>query len=100
MRRLTTPEHRFVLQVEPSLINKIRITYSQENQIVLTKENEDIILENNVATTRLTQEETKKFKEGKEVEIQVRILTLGNNALASEIIKIEVKKVLDEEVMV
>lgn len=100
MRRLTTPEHRFTLQIDPSVINKIRITYAQNNAIVLTKENDDVSLDGNVATVKLTQEETKKFTADKEVEIQVRVLTLGNDALASDIIKVDVQKVLDDEVMV
>lgn len=100
MRRLTTPEHKFTLQIDPSVISKIRITYAQNNAIVLTKENGDVSLDGNVATVKLTQEETKKFVADKEVEIQARVLTLGGDALASEIIKVDVQKVLDDEVMV
>ena len=37
MRRLTTPEHKFELQIDPYVIGKIRITYAQNNAIVLTK---------------------------------------------------------------
>ena len=100
MWRLTTPEHRFTLQLDPSAISKIRITYAQNNAIVLTKEGEGVSLDGNVARVKLTQEETKKFTAEKEVEIQVRVLTLGNDALASDIIKVDVQKVLDDEVMV
>ncbi len=100
MRRLTTPEHKFTLQIDPSVIGKIRITYAQNNAIVLTKEGNAVSLDGNVAKVKLTQEETKKFAADKEVEIQVRVLTLGNDALASDIIKVDVKKVLDDEVMV
>ena len=99
MRRLTTPEHKFTLQVDPSVINKVRITYAQNNVVVLTKEGNDVSLDGNIARVKLTQEETKKFTADKEVEIQVRVLTLGGDALASDIIKVDVKKVLDDEVM-
>lgn len=100
MRRLTTPEHKFTLQIDPSVISKVRIIYAQNNAIVLTKEGEDVSLDGNVAKVKLTQDETKKFTADKEVEIQVRVLTLGGDALASDIIKVDVKKVLDDEVMV
>lgn len=100
MRRLTTPEHKFTLQTDPSAISKVRITYAQNNAIVLTKQDGDVSLNGNVATVKLTQDETKKFIADKEVEIQVRVLTLGGDALASEIIKVDVQKVLDDEVMV
>ena len=99
MRRLTTPEHKFTLQIDPSVIDKIRITYAQNNVIILTKEGNDVSIDDNIAKVKLTQEETKKFTAGKEAEIQVRVLTLGNDALASDIIKIDVTKVLDDEVM-
>ena len=99
MRRLTTPEHKFTLQIDPSVIDKIRITYAQNNVIILTKEGHDVSIDDNIAKVKLTQEETKKFTAGKEAEIQVRVLTLGNDALASDIIKIDVTKVLDDEVM-
>ena len=99
MRRLTTPEHKFTLQIDPSVIGKIRITYAQNNAIILTKEGNDVSLDGNIAKVKLTQEETKKFTAGKEAEIQVRVLTLGNDALASDIISVDVKKVLDDEVM-
>lgn len=100
MRRLTTPEHKFTLQTDPSAISKVRITCAQNNAIVLTKQGGDVSLNGNVATVKLTQDETKKFIADKEVEIQVRVLTLGADALASEIIKVDVQKVLDDEVMV
>ena len=99
MRRLTTPEHKFTLQIDSSIINKIRITYAQDNAIVLTKQDQDVFLDANVAKVKLTQEETKKFVSGKEVEIQVRVITLGGDALASDIIKVDVQKVLDDEVI-
>lgn len=99
MRRLTTPEHKFTLQIDPSVISKIRITYAQNNAIILTKEDDAVSLDGNIARVKLTQEETKKFTADKEVEIQVRVLTLGNDALASDIIKVDVKKVLDDEVI-
>lgn len=100
MRRLTTPEHKFTLQIDPSVISKVRITYAQNNAIVLNKEGDAVSIDGNIARVKLTQEETKKFVADKEVEIQVRVLTLGNDALASDIIKVDVKKVLDDEVMV
>ena len=99
MRRLTTPEHKFTLQIDPSVISKVRITYAQNNAIVLNKEGDAVFLDGNIAMVKLTQEETKKFTADKEVEIQVRVLTLGGDALASDIIKVDVKKALDDEVM-
>lgn len=100
MRRLTTPTHRFTLQMGVETIDKIQITYAQGGVIVLQKSGENITMDGKSAVIRLTQEETKKFTADKEVEIQVRVLTIAGDALASEIIKVDVKRVLDEEVLV
>ena len=99
MRRLTTPEHRFTLQMDVSAIEKIRITYAQNGNILLTKENPEVKIVDKVATVKLSQEETKLFHDDKKVEIQVRVLTTGGDALASDIITIDCKKVLDEEII-
>jgi hypothetical protein len=99
MRRATTPTHEFELDINTSIISRIKITYSQDNQIVLTKQDDDVDLADNVARVRLTQEETKLFEADKIVEIQIRVLTLGNDAPASDIMRISCERVLDDEVL-
>lgn len=99
MRRLTTPTHRFTLQMDVETIDKIQITYAQGGVIVLQKTSDNISMDGKTAVIRLTQEETKKFAADKEVEIQVRVLTLAGDALASDIIKVDVQRVLNEEVL-
>ena len=49
--------------------------------------------------TTLTQEETLRFDHKKAVQIQIRILTAGGDALASVIEKIGVSQLLDNEVL-
>ncbi len=100
MRRATTPTHRFTLDIDPSLISKIRITYAQNGDTILTKNEEDVTLDDNIAEVKLTQEETNLFDFGVNVKIQVRVLTTGGDALASEIFKVPCGRVLDDEVMV
>ena len=99
MRRATTPTHEYELDINTSIISQIRITYSQDGEIVLTKKDDDVDLVDNVAKVRLTQQETNLFKADKIVEIQIRVLTLGNDAPASDIIKIPCERVLDDEVL-
>lgn len=100
MRRLTTPTHRFTLQLDVETIDKIQITYAQGGKIILQKFGDDITMDSKTAVVKLTQEETKPFIADKDVEIQVRVLTTGGEALASDIIKVGVQRVLDEEVLV
>ena len=99
MKRLTTPTHRFVLQMPPETIKEVLITYAQNGKIILKKTTADIERNERVVTVKLTQEETKMFAADVDAEIEVRVLTLGGDALASEIIKTPVKRVLNDEVM-
>lgn len=98
MIRGTTPTHVYTLPIDTSLIDKIKITYAQKGEIVLTKEKDDCTFAGNTVTTELTQEETFKF-DASLVQIQIRVLTLGGEALASHIRTVPCADVLEEGVL-
>lgn len=98
MIRGTTPTHLFNLPIDTALIDKIKITYAQNGVVVLTKEKEDCKFEGSTATVRLTQEDTLKF-DASRVQIQVRVLTTGGDAMASDIITKPCGEVLEEGVL-
>ena len=104
MIRATTPIHQFIFDTDPELFDRILITYAQNGRIVLEKEKEDLTFEEQTeegkypAYVRLTQEETKLFSE-RTVNIQVRVLTQGGEALASDKKAIKVEDVLNDEVL-
>lgn len=99
MRRGTTPTHTFTIPIDVSLIKRLKIIYVQNNETILTKELDDCDVENNMLNVTLTQEETFEFDHGKPVELQMRILTLGGDAIASHIRKVGVERLLDKEVL-
>lgn len=99
MIRATTPTHRFTLPFDyAQYVKKILITYSQRGEIVLEKHENDVQIDGNIVSYKLTQEETKLFSNG-DVRIQVRVLTLNNEALASEQYTLPVTNVLNDEVL-
>ena len=106
MIRATTPKHIFIFDTDPSAFSRILITYAQHGNIVMEKEKDDLTIEQNddgsfSAWFRLTQEETRGFKvSGGSVQIQVRVLTTADEALASEIRNVRVTDVLNDEVLV
>lgn len=112
MIRATTPKHSFLFTTDPSEFTRILITYAQGGSIVLEKEKDDLTFEETTspctgepvwaASYRLTQEETKKFlaNSGKQVTVQVRVLTGSGEALASDKKSITVVDVLNDEVLV
>ena len=98
MIRGTTPTHTFNLPFDTALIDKIKITYAQNGVVVLTKEKADCSFEGNAVTVKLSQEDTLKL-DASRVQIQVRVLTTGGDALASDIVTKPCGEVLEEGVL-
>jgi len=108
MTRGTTPTHIFKFSVAPATMDNILVTYVQRGKIIIEKHKSDLTFESRVisGTTyyfgsyTLTQNETKKFNSDDDVEIQVRALMTDDTALASNIYTINVRDVLNDEVLV
>lgn len=99
MFRATTPTHIFSLPFETSLLNKILITYKQDDAIILEKTEADCTLDGNDIKIKLTQEETLLFDADKRVMIQLRVLTTDGTAMASEIKRKWAKSCLNEGIL-
>ena len=99
MIRGTTPTHQFVVPFDTSVLSEVLITYAQDNKLVLTKNIKDCTIEQDVISVTLTQEETLRFDSDHHVKIQLRALTTGGDALASQIITRSVGDVLNDEVL-
>lgn len=97
--RGTTPTHSFKLPVDYNAISNIRVIYSQDNRAKVVKTIADMNVAENECSYKLTQEETFRFKPNEYVNIQVRILTAGNDALASDIDQVMVCPCLENEVI-
>ena len=112
MIRATTPKQTFIFDINPDNFSKILITYAQNDKIILEKTKGDLTIgpvtdafeqvTGYSAWFRMTQEETNKFEAGpgKQVTVQVRVLTIGNEALASEKKTFSVQDVLNDEVLI
>ena len=100
MYRATTPTHTFELPFDYSqFVSKLLLTYKQNGNIVLEKTEKDITFNGNIVEVELTQEETNLFNGDEIVKIQLRVLTLGNEALASEEFTIMANEVLNDKVL-
>ena len=100
MERGTTPTHTFEVPFEKATIKTVKITYSQNDNVVFSKKTEDCTIEDGKISVKLTQEETLACKLNSLISIQVRILTQGGDALSSDIIVDTIQKSLDDEVLV
>lgn len=111
MFRATTPKHTFVFDVDPdATFKEILVTYAQEGKVVLEKEKENMTFgeqQNDqgdteyLASLKLTQEETNLFNTriSKNVTIQVRVLTVDDEAVAFNKIQIPLHDVLNDRVL-
>lgn len=95
----TTPTHIFNIPFDTSLVKEVKIIYAQDDSIIFTKTIDDCVLEDKTIRTTLTQKDTFLFTTGKEVQIQLRVLTKKDVALASVIKKVSCCKCLDNEVL-
>lgn len=95
----TTPTHIFTLPFGAETIKTIQIIYAQNGVEKLTKSNADCALEGNSVSVKLTQEDTFAFADDACVEVQVRVLTMGNDALASRVMRVHCHECLSDEVL-
>lgn len=100
MIRGTTPTHRFVLPFNTDMIQTVQIIYAQNDEMVLTKGNDDCTLDGNTVSIKLTQQETFLFTEDVCVEVQVRVLTHDKDALASHVMRVHCDECLSDEVLI
>ena len=100
MNQGTTPTHYFTLPFDTSLVKSARVIYSQNEKVILKKELQDCKREGNTISCKLTQEETFLFVHPRTVQIQLRILTTGEEALNSNIETVPCERCLDDEVLV
>lgn len=99
MIRGTTPRHVFSIPFDTSLLKEVMITYAQNDDEVLRKDIGDCTLIEKAVVVELSQEETLKFDHNRNVQIQMRLLTVNDEALASNIVVVSVGNVLNDEVL-
>lgn len=99
MIRGTTPTLEFELPFETSLLAEAWLTFMQNGNIVVDKTLDDCVCDGKTLVLRLTQEETLVLTCGCLTEIQLRVKTVEGDALASDIIRDYMDRILKEGVI-
>ena len=100
MIRGTTPTYTFDIPLDASSIADLRLSFAQEGTELVKKTKNDVKLEGQKITIKLTQEDTLKFDHEKSaVQIQLRVLTTGGDVMTSNIMTVNVWQSLNEEVL-
>ena len=94
MIRFTTPTHIFNVNLDFTQVDVIFVTYNQNGTNLVEKEKNDLTITENQITLTLTQEETGKFVISEPVEIQIRARFYDGTAVASNIMRTSVERVL------
>lgn len=97
--RGTTPTHTFTLPMDCDELRTIQVVYAQGEAVMIRKEDEDLTREGRCVSCTLTQADTLSLEEEQRCEIQVRALTADGVALAGRIIREDVGRCLDNEVL-
>ena len=98
----TTPTLRFVLPIDTSTLKaaEVMVRYVDNNkEVTIIKTLPECEVTANTITAMLTQEETLKIPAPSNVEVQLRVLTVEDVALASVIFTTNVKRLLKEGVI-
>lgn len=99
MRRGTTPTFQItVTGLSDIEIDVLWLTLKQDTTEI-TKDKNGVEIQGDVISAALTQEETLGFKVGAKVGIQLRALSTNNTAYASNIVYVDVKKILRDGVI-
>ena len=98
MIRGTTPTHIFNVNVDLTNADVIYITYKQGNDTVVEKVKSDCEITSTSVSVTLTQEDTLKFN-ASDVEIQIRARFPDDSAIASNIMRTSVTRVLKSGVI-
>lgn len=99
MIQYTTPTHIFNVNVDLTEAEVIFLTYKQNNNTVVEKTKNDLQITPTQITVTLTQEDTGGFVIGQPVEIQFRAKFYDTTAIASNIMKTTVERVLKDGVI-
>ena len=108
MIRGTTPTHTFTFNnLDPRTFKVMNVYYAQQGVELLVKEKESFTITEQEtdqgivysASVTLTQEETLAFNSKHKVEVQMRVLTADERALATKRYELSVWDVINDEVL-
>lgn len=95
----TTPTHTFRLPFDTSIIKEVMVIYAQNEMEVFHKDKYECEFSGKKIIVKLSQEETLLFNHRQNVQIQVRVLTNDDVAVASQIKEITIQNCLNSGVI-
>ena len=97
--RGTTPVHTFTVDLDLTNAEVVYLTYKQGSTTLIEKAKDELEITATTLLFKLTQEETLKLKNVRDVEIQIRARFPDGTAVASNIMDAPVLRILKEGVI-
>lgn len=97
--RGTTPSVTFTIPLKKEMIAKAKITFKQDNEILLTKHTRSCTIEDGKISTSLTREETLLFPNSKHIKMQLEIETPAGQSHKTRVYTIYSSELLSEEAL-
>lgn len=94
MIRGTTPTLRFELPFQAEAIAALSIAFKQKDVLRVEKTLNDVKCEGNIISCKLEQKDTLALDDQFKIDIQLRIRTVHGDAIASNIIKTSIGRLL------
>lgn len=99
MRQGTNWPHGFTLPFDTSSVKEVLVSYAQDDVEVFKKITEDCTMEGNHIGIEITQKESFKLSPRKNLQVQLRLLTVDGEPLITKIFTVPVEKALNKEVL-
>lgn len=97
--RGTTPTLEFVIPFATDMLAEAYVTLTQDGTVLVDKPLDECHCDGDQLSVKLTQEETLKLQCDCITEIQIRAKTLGGEAIASQIIRVQTGRILKDGVI-
>lgn len=94
--RGTTPTITFNLPFDVSEIRNCEVYFAQNDELLVTKEIEDCVLEDRTLSVTLSQEDTLAFDDDAKLEMQIRFVFTNGTVDATQIVKGKIGRILKD----
>ena len=95
----STPTHTFTIPFEASSVQKIRVSYGQNDKELVCKTERDCILNGDQVHCTLTQNDTLKFSYTKPLQIQLKVKLDTGKVFLSDLVTCDVEYALCKEIL-
>ena len=101
MYKTTTPDFNLIIPYDAEQVAEFRITLQQKGKTIIefTETSEQVTLEDRLISFELTQEQTSIFVTRYPIHLQLRIRLNTGRVIASNVVHIDVHKVLNSDIL-